>query len=440
MLENVLFALEFLDNSLWAYAALPSLLILGFYFSVWTNFVQFRKFPLIFRSFWKLLFHRNTEGKKGVHPLKAFFTCISGCTGIGNVVAICTAVQLGGPGALFWIWICAIAGSILKYSEVYLGLRYRETCAKGRYQGGPMYFLKRVYKAPIIPKLFCVLLCIYGVEIYQFSVVTHTVTTNLGVNKLLVVIPLVALVVGVSSGGVNRVGRICSFLVPCFIVVYVGMGAWILIQNITQVPAVFSLIISSAFTGHAGVGAFAGSSLLITMTQGIRRGCYSGDVGVGYASVIHSESNEKIPERQASLAIFEIFLDSFLVCTTSVLIVLLTGVWQQPLEASVLVQKGLEQHFPFMDYFMPFFLFLLGYSTVLAYFCTGIKCAEHLSPTWGRYIYYGYAVMALFMFSFIEMYQALIVMSITGGLLLVINLYGIYRLRHEISFDIPASH
>jgi AGCS family alanine or glycine:cation symporter len=439
MLENVLFLLEVLDNSLWAYAALPSLLVLGFYFSFWTKFVQFRKFPQIFRSFIKLLFHRNHDGK-GVHPLKAFFTCISGCTGIGNVVAICTAVQLGGPGALFWIWVCAIAGSIIKYSEVYLGLRYRETNEKGKFQGGPMYFLRKVYKAPIIPKLICVLLCIYGVEIYQFSVVTNTVTANLGISKIMVVLTLLALVIGASSGGVNRVGRICSFFVPCFIVVYVFMGSWVLIQNITEVPKVISLIISSAFTGHASVGAFAGSSILITMTQGIRRGCYSGDVGVGYASVVHSESNEKVPERQASLAIFDIFLDSFLVCTTSVLIVLLTGVWQEPIEASMLVQKGLAQHFPFMDFFMPLFLFLLGYSTVIAYFCTGLKCAEHLSPTWGRLVYYGYAVLSLFMFSFIETYQALIIMSITGGLLLVINLYGIYRLRHEISFDIPASH
>lgn len=437
MVESVLALLETLDNSLWAYAALPALMLLGFYFSFKANFVQLRKFPTILRSFFKLFKHKKKPDDKGVHPLKAFFACIGGSTGIGNVVAICTAVQIGGPGALFWVWITAIAGSILKYSEVYLGLRYREKNKKGRYQGGPMFFLQRVYKAPFVPKLICLLLCIYGVEIYQFSVVSKTLTANFELNNFVVAPILLLLVVMASSGGVNRVGRICGVLVPSFIVIYLIMGAWVLGQNLAQVPHVVSLIFSSAFTGHAGVGAFAGSGILLTMTQGIRRSCYSGDVGVGYASVIHSESAETVPEKQASLAIFDIFLDSFIMCTTSVLMVLLTDVWQQPIEAPLLVQKALSMHFPYMEIFMPTFLFLLGYTTIITYFCTGIKCAEFISPDWGRLGYYVYAMCALVLFSFVDTYQALIVMSLTGGLLLIINLYGIYHLRHEISFDIP---
>ena len=190
------------------------------------------------------------------------------------------------------------------------------------------------------------------------------------------------------------------------------------------IPQVFKLVFQSAFTGHAGLGAFAGSGIMLTVSQGIRRGCYAGDIGIGYASIIHSESNERVPEKQASLTIFDIFVDSFMICTTSILVILLTGIWKEPIEASLLVQTALGLYFPFMDYFMPIFLFLLGYTTIIAYFCTGIKCAEWLSPRYGPKVYFLYAALALFLFSFVDMTHALIVMSITGALLLSVNLFG----------------
>lgn len=428
--------LDFIDNALWGYIALPAIMFLGLYLSLRSNFVQLRKFPTIIRTFFRFLFIKEYD-KGGVHPVKVFFACVGGCTGIGNLVAICTAVQLGGPGALFWVWMTAIAGSIVKYAEVYLGIRYRISDGKGGYRGGPMYFLKHIFKNQWVPVMAAVLLCIYGVEIYQFSVITNTITTNFSVNKTIVTMLLLGLVIGASTGGVRRVGQISGMLIPLFILFYVGMGTWIFAQNISIIPEIFNSIFSSAFTGHAAVGAFAGSGLLLTMSQGLRRGCYTGDVGVGYASVIHSESGETCAERQASLAIFDIFMDSFMICTTSLMLVLVTGVWQEPIDASLLVQTALARYFPFMEFFMPVFLFLLGYTTIIAYFCAGIKCAQFLAPNYGRLIYYIYAAIALFFFSFIESAQALIIMSIAGGLLLVINLFGIYRFRNEISFEIP---
>jgi AGCS family alanine or glycine:cation symporter len=433
----VIYLLDILDNALWGYIALPAILILGSALTFQSKFVQLRKFPAVVRIFLQFLMKREHTGN-GVHPLKAFFACVGGCTGIGNLVAICTAVQLGGPGALFWIWMTAIAGSIVKYAEVYLGIRYRVSNNKGGYHGGPMYFLQRVFKSAWIPKFAALLLCIYGVEVYQFSVIADSLTTNLEVNKTVIVMTLLVLVVGASIGGVHRVGQISSMMIPGFILIYLGMGAWIFLQNLHEIPGVFHSVFASAFTGHAAIGGFAGSGLLLTISQGLRRGCYAGDVGVGYASVIHSETGETQPERQASLAIFDIFVDSFMICTTSVLLVLVTGVWHQPLDATLLVQTALGYYFPYMEFFMPLFLFLLGYTTIIAYFCAGIKCAEHLAPTHGRRLYFVYAALALFAFSFIDTSQALIIMSITGGLLLVLNIYAIFILRHEISYAIPS--
>lgn len=429
--------LDFLENFLWTYLGVPIVILLGLYFSIKSNFFQIRHLPTVFKTFFGFLRLRN-QGE-GVHPLKAFFAAVGGCVGIGNIVAICTAVQLGGPGALFWIWMTALAGMILKYSEIYLGLRYRVPNPRGGYNGGPMYFLARAFKQKWIPPLISVLLCIYGVEVYQFSVISTSITNNLGFNSYLVIATLLVLVIFAGSGGVRRVGNISSKSLPLFVLIYVSMGSWVLLNNLEAIPGVIQQIFVSAFTGHAALGGFAGAGLMAAMSHGIRRGCYTGDIGIGYASVIHSETSVQVPEKQALLAIFDIFLDTFIVCTTSLFLILTTGVWLEPVEAGMLVQMALQQYFPYMEYFVPLFLFMLGYNTINAYFCVGLKCAEHLSPQWGKKLYYVYAIAALILFSFIGTAQAQTIMAIAGVSLLVINAYGIFLLRHEISFNLAAT-
>ncbi len=430
--------LEFVEEILWTYFGVPLVAFLGLYLTIKSNFFQIRHLPTVFKTFLGFLRFRNAD-HQGVHPLKAFFAAVGGCVGIGNIVGICTAVQLGGPGAVFWIWMTALAGMIFKYSEVYLGLRYRVPNGEGGYNGGPMYFLKAAFKQSWVPKLVCVLLCIYGVEVYQFSVITTSITANLGINSYLVIVVLLLLVVFAGLGGVKRVGSISSTSLPIFVVIYVGMGAWVLSNNVFVLPSVFHLIFTSAFTGHAAVGGFAGAGIMAAMSHGIRRGCYTGDIGVGYASVIHSESSVQIPEKQASLAIFDIFLDAFMVCTTSLFLILTTGIWQEPMEAGMMVQLALGEYFPYMHIFMPIFLFMLGYNTINAYFCVGLKCADHLAPRYGRTIYYLYAVAALLLFSFMGTSQAQMVMAIAGVSLLIINSCGVFILRHEISFNLSPA-
>ena len=287
----------------------------------------------------------------------------------------------------------AFVGSMVKYAEVYLGLKFRVPNSRGSYDGGPMYFLQRVFKTAWMPTLVTLLLCVYGVEVYQFSVITTSVTSNLEVNQYLVIGGLLLLVIFAGSGGVRRVGTISSAIIPLFVLMYVGMSGWVLFNNIEVLPSALTGVFSAAFTGHAAFGGFLGSTLLMTISQGVRRGCYTGDLGIGYASVIHSESSAKVPEKQAALVIFDIFLDTFIICTSSILVILVTDVWHQEMDAGMLVQTALSAYFPYVNYFMPFFLFLLGYSTINAYFCVGLKCAEHLAPQRGRRIYYAYAVL-----------------------------------------------
>lgn len=435
MLDAFTAQLDLLENILWNYFGVPLVIFLGFYLTFKSNFFQIRHLPTVFKNFFSFIRFRQAENK-GIHPLKAFFAAVGGCVGIGNIVGICTAVQLGGPGALFWIWMTAFAGMILKYSEVYLGIRYRVANEQGGYSGGPMYFLTQAFKQKWVASLVCILLCVYGVEVYQFSVITKSIATNWDVNSYVVMVILLSLVIFAGKGGINRVGAISSASLPVFVCLYVGMGGWVLAHHVAALPEVIYSIFSSAFTGSAAAGGFIGSSLMATMSYGIRRGCYTGDIGVGYASVIYSEAHVEIPEKQASLAIFDIFLDTFVVCTTSLFLILTTGLWKEPIESGLLVQQALGKYFPYMHFFMPLFLLMLGYNTINAYFCVGLKCATYLSPAYGKSFYYFYAVTVLILFSFMEVRHAQTVMAIAGVSLLIINGWGIFLLRDEISFNL----
>ncbi len=431
-------SLEFLEHFLWTYCGVPLVIILGLYLSIKSKFFQIRQLPAVFKTFFSLIRVRHATNERGIHPLQAFFAAVGGCIGIGNIVAICTAVQIGGPGALFWIWVTAIAGMIIKYSEVYLGLRFRVMNEQGGYDGGPMYFLAQIFKNSWIPKLVCILLCIYGVEVYLFSVVSTSLAHNFGLNFYAVIAVLLALVIFAGSGGVRRVGVISSKSLPIFVIIYLSMGGWVLLHHLSELPEVLRQVFVSAFSGHAAIGGFAGAGLMTTISHGIRRGCYTGDIGIGYASVIHSESSTQMPEKQASLAVFDIFLDTFIVCTMSLFLVMVTQLWQEPLEAGMLVQVALSQYFPYMQFFMPIFLFMLGYNTINAYFCVGLKCARHLSARWGKVCYYTYAILMLTIFSFLGTNEAQTAMAIAGVSLLLLNGVGIFMLRNEISFDLAA--
>ncbi len=274
-----------------------------------------------------------------------------------------------------------------------------------------MYFLQGVFKSKWVPGIVCFLLCLYGVELFQFRVMTLSISSNFGANHLLVTLICLWLVVVIGPGGVGLVGTICSWVIPIFFVLYYIMGFWVFYQNYEAIPQVLSDIFVYAFTPYAQIGGVTGG-LIMTISQGIRRGCYSSDVGVGYASVIHSESSSVSQSGKRHWRLWDIFLDAFLICTMSMMIVLVTGRWLEPIDASQLVQVALRDYFPYVDIFMPVFLVLLGYSTVIAFFVVGLKCAEYLGGEKGRKIFYVYAIISLFCFSFVDTTQALVVMSI----------------------------
>ncbi len=439
MIQSIFQTLEHLNEFIWAHIAFLLIIGAGIYFSIASRFFQIRCFGGIMRSFISFFRQRVAHGDKGIHPLKTFFAAIGGCIGIGNVVGICTAVQIGGPGALFWTWIGGLCGMLIQYSEVYLGFRYRVPNKQGSYDGGPMYFLPVAYKRAWIAPLVCFLLCIYGVEIFMFNVITDSISTNWHVNEYYVVAVLLGGILVIASGGINRVGEMCSAIIPIFIFTYICMGFWVIFHHIPEIPSVLRQIFEGAFTPQAASGGFAGSTVMLTISMGMSRGAYSGDIGVGYNSVIYSEGHSHQFKRQSSLTIVGIFIDTFVICTLSIFLVLLTGHWKSGLDVTLMVQEALGLHFPFMALFMPFFLLLLGFTTILTYFVVGLKCAKFISPKWGPKIYYLYACTAMPLFAFVEATQAFLVMSLSGALLLILNISGMLLLRKEVQFGLEKS-
>lgn len=421
-------------DSLWLIFGFPVLIGLGAYFSYRFRFVQIRKLPEI----WKLFCSYATQEKsdaRGSSPVQLFFAAIGGCIGIGNVVGVCTAVQIGGPGAVFWVWVTAFFGMMVKYSEVFLGVRYRKPNNRHGYDGGPAYYLQKAFTSSWVPILAALFLCVYGVEIYIFHVVVDSFVNNWDVSRVATVAILLTAVIYGACGGLKRIGQIAAVVVPMFIVCFLALCLFVLAQNLTELPGMFATILRSAFSGHAAVGGFAGSTAMMAIAQGVSWGCYTGDIGIGYASVIHSETSEKQPGRQASLAILGIFLDTLVVCTMSLTVILVTGTWSAGIDPVMMVQAGLSEYIPGLPIFMPILFGLLGYSTLIAFLGVGLKNADFLGGERGRRLYLAYAIVALVVFAFSDPTNAAILMRATGCGLLFLNVIGFYRLRNEINID-----
>lgn len=428
--------LETINDFIWGHIAFLMILGLGGYFSIKSRFYQVRRFGAIFRSF--VSFFTEPHQGLGLHPLKTFFAAIGGCIGIGNIVGICTAVQIGGPGALFWTWIGGLAGMLIQYSEAFLGMRYRSKNEKGGYDGGPMYFLPFAYKKKWIAPLVSLLLCVYGVEVFVFNITADSLASNWNLNEYAVVAVLLIATLAVGSGGIKRVGEVCGGLIPLFFILYLIMSSWVLLQHASAIPAIFKSIFEGAFSSQAAKGGFAGSSVMLAISMGLSRGAYSCDIGAGYTSVIFAESGTEQIKRQSSLTVIGIFLDTFVICTLSILVVLATGHWHSGISVTLMVQDALGLYFPYMHIFMPLFFFLLGYTSLLAYFVVGVKCAKFISPKWGPRIYYLYAALTLPLFAFVDATRAFLMMSLSGAFLLILNLCGIFILRKEIQFGLES--
>jgi len=422
-----------LDAILWDYIGLIIILLVGLYLTIYSKFFQFRALFRV-KSYVKDLVACAGKDKQGTNPIKLYFASVGGMVGLGNIVTVVSAVTIGGPGSVVWLWIASFLGMLVKYSEVYLGIKYRIKNNDKGFDGGPMYYLRVAFKNRVLPVMVCVLLCIYGAEVSQFLILTDTIVNTFSLNRYVVIGILLFFILLTAVKGIKRFATVCTAMMPPFMLIYVALGIWIIADHYSDLPSVFSLIFSSFLDYTSQVGGFVSGGILLAAHYGVSRAVYSGDIGIGYDSIIQSETQTIYPEKQARMSIFALFTDS-LICTISILILLVTGMWKvQGLQPSEYVVSALKLYLPNVEYFMAILFIFAGFTTITGYLVVGQKCAKYLNKKYGQYLYILYSIFAFIFFSFYSQEQVILVMSVSGGLLMVVNMLGVFKLRKSIEF------
>ena len=351
--------------------------------TILTKGVQFRRMKEILQGTFGSLLKQKGSGDGTVSSFAAAMTALAATVGASNILGASVAIAMGGPGAIFWMWVAALLGLGMKYSETVLGMKYRTTNADGEYVGGPFYYLEKGLNKPWVGKAYAIALVIF----LAFSVPTQTCSVvdtagTIGIPGFATAALMAVVVVLVIYGGIQRLSKVASAMVPFMAISYL-LIAWIIIAlNITELPAALVLICKSAFTPISAMGGFAGAGVMAGMRWGMARGIYSNEAGLGEFTIAHAAAITDHPCRQAQWAVFEVIVDTILILTTSALLVLVTGVWTEvtPDLAStaptVAIQSLLGETLG--SVFMTVMLFLFAFSTILVGIHYGGKAAEYL--------------------------------------------------------------
>lgn len=317
---------QFIDW-LWLYPILIILVGGGITMSITLRFFQITKLPFILKETFGKMFKKG-DGDGTITPFQAATSALASTIGAANIVGVPLAIATGGPGAIFWMWIIAIFGCALKYSEIILGIKYRIKNKDGDYVGGPMYYLKNGAKMPFLGTLFAFFLMVEiapSIATQSASIVQTAETINIPpIVSGIAVVFIVGLVV---YGGIQRISKVTEKLVPFMAVAYFSVALIVVLANWTNIPSTFGLIFKGAFTPVAATGGFAGSLISATIRAGAARGAYSNEAGMGTSTIAHSAAVTDYPARQALWGIFEIIVDTLCICTITAFLVLATGVW-----------------------------------------------------------------------------------------------------------------
>ena len=320
----------------WGPVMLTLLVGTGIYLTARTRFLQVRKFPYIMKETFGSLFRKRAKDDgSNLSPFQAVSTALAGTVGTGNIAGVTGAIFAGGPGAVFWMWVSAFFGMCTKYAEIALAVHYRETDEKGRYHGGPMYYITRGlgkhWKWLALVFAFLGSMASFGIgNIAQSSEIAGAVKGLTGLSPLITGVILAVLVAVVILGGVKRIGAVTSLLVPFMGVFYILAGLLVIVLRAGAVPAAFAEIFRGAFSLRSVGGGIFGYAMLQAVKQGVSRGVFSNEAGLGSAPIAHAASSAKEPGRQAMWGVFEVFVDTVVICTITALAVILSGVTKTP--------------------------------------------------------------------------------------------------------------
>lgn len=311
-------------------------------------------------------------------------TALSATVGTGNIAGVATAIFLGGPGALFWMWMSALVGMGTKFSEAVLAVRFREVDEQGNHTGGPMYYIKNGLgpRWAWLGSVFALFGCVaaFGAgNTVQANSIADVLQADFNVPAWLTGLILMVLVGLVLIGGVRRIGRVAAALVPAMTIFYLVAGVGALLLNAAAVPGAIIMVVESAFTPVAAQGGFAGAAVWAAIRFGVARGIFSNEAGLGTAPIAHASAQTKEPVRQGLIAMLGTFIDTIIICSITGLTIVISGVWTSGISGAALTSAAFTSSIPVLgEYVVPIALAIFAFTTVLGWSYYGERCAEFL--------------------------------------------------------------
>jgi AGCS family alanine or glycine:cation symporter len=422
------------------YLLIPLLLFTGVYLTVRLAGVQFRK---LWGSLWLALVVRKDPGTEGdISHFQALMTALAATVGTGNIVGVATAIAMGGPGALFWMWMTGLVGMATKYSEALLSVKYRVTDERGEQAGGPMYYLadgipwRRFGR--FLGFLFALFAAVaaFGIgNMVQSNSIADAVEHSFHVPMWITGL-VVAFFAGlVILGGIKSIGRFTGIFVPFMIVAYMLAGTYILVVNAHELPAALALIVHSAFHPVAAVGGFAGVAVMQAMRFGVARGIFSNESGLGSAGIAAAAAQTREPVRQAMVSMTQTFIDTIVVCSFTGLAIITTGAWTSELNGANLTQAAFSHGLPgqWGGYVVAVCLAMFAFSTILGWCYYGEKSIEYLFGRWTVLPYRILFVVMVFVGAVRSLTFVWTLSDVMNGLMALPNLVGLLVLSGIIA-------
>ena len=330
MYDVFLTLITHISDLMWGPWTLIFIAFVSVYLTIRTRFFQVSSFVYIMRNTFGCMFDRSgDQSKERMTPFQATTTSLAGTVGMGNMAGVATALSIGGPGAIFWMWVLAFFGMITKAAEVTIGVHYRDVDENGHTRGGPMYYINKALGWKSLAVLFSIgvtINCFFSSSLLQAHTVGRAFNASYGISPYLVTGVMAIVTATVAIGGVRRIGRFCEALVPFMTVMYLAGGLVILIANTSQLPSVLGEIFRFALAPAPAVGGFAGAAVLSAIQMGMARGMLSNEAGLGTAPMVHANAETPHPFRQGLWGAAEVFIDTTVICTITAFIILSSGV------------------------------------------------------------------------------------------------------------------
>ncbi|MDX1757079.1 MAG: sodium:alanine symporter family protein [Marinobacter sp.] len=376
------------NGIVWGWPMLILILGVGLFMSLGLKLMPVLRVGTGFRLLFSRTPVRHDDEQAGeVSPFQALMTAMAATVGTGNIAGVATAVFLGGPGALFWMWLTALVGMATKYSEAVLAVRFREVDDQGNHVGGPMYYLKNGLgrKWAWLGTAFAIFGAVAGFGIgntVQSNSIAQVLDANFGIPVIVTGLVAMVLVGAVQMGGIRRIGAVAGKLVPFMAVAYLLAGLVVLTINADQIGPALALIFDSAFSGHAAQGGFAGAAVWAAIRFGVARGVFSNEAGLGSAPIAHAAAKTNDPVRQGLIAMLGTLIDTLIVCSITGLVIVTSGAWDSGESGAALTSAAFGLALPGVgNYLVAISLALFAFSTILGWSFYGEKCVEFLLGT-----------------------------------------------------------